>query len=87
MEVLSESTEAFDRGEKFTRFQSWNPSLTDYILVSQHRPQIEHFSRQDDGKWTYLRTTGLDGTLAVESISCTLKLVDVYDRVVFGEIT
>src|SRR5262245_24970651 len=51
VEVLSTSTEAFDRGEKFTRYQTWNPTLTDYLLVSQDQPQVEHFHRQADGSW------------------------------------
>lgn len=84
MEVLSPSTEAFDRGEKFTRYQTWNPTLTDYILVSQDRPQIEHFQRQPDGSWSYHRYAGLESSLTVASIHCTLKLADVYDRVVFA---
>ena len=85
VEALSESTEAFDRGEKFTRFQTWNPSLTDYILVSQEHPQIEHFSRQTDGSWLYRLSTGLDASFVVASISCTLNLADVYERVTFAE--
>jgi Uma2 family endonuclease len=80
-EVLSERTEAFDRGEKFTRFQTWNPSLTDYVLVSQDRAQVEHFTRQPDGTWSYRRTTGLDASVVSASIHCTLKLADVYERV------
>src|SRR5207245_1493978 len=52
LEILSPTTEAFDRGEKFTRLQLCNPTLTDYILVSQERPQIEHYHRQADGEWT-----------------------------------
>ncbi len=81
VEVLSESTEAFDRGEKFTRFQTWNPTLTDYILVAQDRPQLEHYTRQSDGSWSYRLTTGVDASVVIASISCTLKLADVYDRV------
>jgi Uma2 family endonuclease len=80
-EVLSESTEAFDRGEKFNRLQTWNPSLTDYVLVSQHRAQIEHFRRQADGSWSYRLTTGVDASVAMPSINCTLKLADIYERV------
>jgi Uma2 family endonuclease len=85
IEVLSEGTEAFDRGEKFSRFQTWNPTLTDYILVSQKRPEIEHFTRQADGSWSYRRTTGLDASVVIASIECTLKLADVYERVIFTE--
>jgi Uma2 family endonuclease len=88
VEVLSESTEAFDRGEKFTRLQTWNPSLTDYVLVSQDRPQIEHYARQHDSpgrQWAYRLITGLDASLDVASIRCSLKLADVYDRICFAE--
>lgn len=53
IEVLSESTEAFDRGGKFLRYQNWNPSLTDYILVSQFEVIVEHYVRQPDGSWSY----------------------------------
>lgn len=53
IEVLSVSTEGFDRGEKFHRYQLWNPTLTDYVLVSQKAFVVEHFNRQSDGAWTY----------------------------------
>lgn len=82
-EVLSPGTEAFDRGEKFTRYQMWNPTLQDYVLISQDRPQIEHYRRQADGGWSYRRYAGLDASVTLASIECTLKLVDVYERVVF----
>ncbi len=81
-EVLSPSTEAFDRGEKFTRLQNCNPTLSDYI-VSQDRPQVEHLQRKTDGEWTYRLHQGLEANVMIASISCTLKLADVYDRVVF----
>lgn len=86
MEVLSKSTEAFDRGEKFTRYQTWNESLTDYVLVSQDKPQIEHYARQSDGTWTYRLTAGLEASVSIPSIAVTLKLVEVYDRVKFGAV-
>ncbi len=85
IEVLSPATEAFDRGEKFTRLQLCNPTLIDYILVSQDRPQIEHYHRQPDGEWTYRLQIGLESSVTIASIGCTLKFVDVYDRVVFPE--
>jgi Uma2 family endonuclease len=84
-EVLSPSTEAFDRGEKFERYQTWNPTLTDYVLISQDRPQIEHFHRQTDGSWSFNRHSGLDATVTIPSIECSLKLADVYDRIAFPE--
>jgi Uma2 family endonuclease len=86
MEVLSPSTEAFDRGEKFSRYQSWNSTLTDYVLISQDQPRIEHYTRQPDGVWTYRRTIGLEATVDIPSIGCTLMLADVYDRVAFPQL-
>jgi len=85
VEVLSPGTETFDRGEKFARYRAWNPTLTDYVLVSQDRPQIEHYQRQADGSWSSQRHTGLDSSVVLASIACTLKLADVYERVAFPE--
>ena len=83
IEVPSKSTESFDRGEKFHRYQVWNPTLTDYLLVSQNAPIIEHFTRQADGSWSYKIYQGLDRSLTIESIGCELRLADVYDRINF----
>jgi Uma2 family endonuclease len=83
IEVLSESTESFDRGEKFHRYQVWNPTLTDYLLVSQTAPIIEHYSRQPDGSWSYKIYQGLDRSFTISSIVCELRLADVYDRINF----
>jgi Uma2 family endonuclease len=84
MEILSASTEAFDRGEKFLRYQTWNASLTDYLLISQDQPRIEHYTRQADGTWIYRHTIGLAASVEISSIACTLRLADVYDRIVFS---
>jgi Uma2 family endonuclease len=83
IEVLSESTEEFDRGDKFTRYQTCNPTLTDYVLVSQDKPQIEHFEKQANGEWTNQVYVGLDASVPIVSIGCKLSAADVYDRVVF----
>jgi Uma2 family endonuclease len=83
IEVLSESTESFDRGEKFLRYQLWSPTLSDYLLVSQAWPAIEHFIRQPNGSWSYHLYSGLDQRLMINSINCELRLPDVYERVVF----
>ena len=83
IEVLSESTERFDRGVKFHRYQAWNSTLTDYLLVSQSAPVIEHFSRQSDGSWSYKIYQGLDLSLTIESIGCQLRQADIYDRITF----
>jgi Uma2 family endonuclease len=83
VEVLSPSTEAFDRGEKFIRYQTYNPTLTDYLLVAQDQPRVEHFHRLAGGEWFYRLTTGLEASVEIASIGCTLSLADVYDRVEF----
>jgi Uma2 family endonuclease len=83
IELLSPTTEAFDRGEKWSRYQTWLPELSDYILVSQSKPQLEHFHRQSSGKWLYSLVKELEGSLNLASINCTLQLIDVYDRIIF----
>ncbi len=83
IEVLSESTESFDRGEKFERYRIWSPTLSDYLLVSQTRPVIEHLIRQADGGWISYLYTGLEQKLFINSINCDLHLAEVYERVVF----
>lgn len=59
--------------------------MTDYVLVSQNQPQIEHYSRQADGTWLYRLTRGLDNAVNLASIHCVLKLADVFDQVKFAE--
>lgn len=83
IEVLSESTEAFDRGAKFLRYQVWNPTLSDYLLVSQDKPLVEHYARQSDGSWVYRFYQGFDQSAQIHSIDCALSPAEVYDRIVF----
>jgi len=82
VEVLSPSTEAFDRGEKFLRYRTWIDTLTDYVMVSQTMPLIEHYSRREDG-WLLTAASELTGTILIPSIDCQLRLSEVYDRVEF----
>ncbi|MCG3159857.1 MAG: hypothetical protein JMDDDDMK_00882 [Acidobacteria bacterium] len=84
VEVLSKSTEVFDRGEKFIRYRTWLPTLTDYLLVAQGKPMIEHYRRQQNGEWLLTTISGIDATLKIESIGCSLKLSEVYDGVSFS---
>lgn len=84
VEVLSESTELFDRNNKFQRYRMFSPALTDYILVSQDKPMVEHFIRQADESWKLFIHIGLEEILNVESIECRLKLTDIYDRIEFS---
>ncbi len=80
IEVLSPSTEGYDRGRKFRHYQTI-PSLREYVLIAQDAPLIEHFARQADGRWLYAAADGLDTTLALPTIGGTLALADVYELV------
>lgn len=87
IEVLSDSTAEFDRGTKFMRYRSFNPTLTDYILVSQDEPHIEHYIRQaENGEWLLREYYGLDKSFRIDSINCSLTLAEIYDRLEFEEI-
>lgn len=85
VEMLSPTTEAFDRGEKWARYQSWLPELCEYLLVSQTKPRVERYHRQANGEWSYARTEEIESALSLTSVDCTLRLADVYDRVRFRE--
>lgn len=87
IEVLSPATEAFDRGEKWTRYQTWLPELSDYLLVSQTTPQLDHFHRRENGEWLYFLVNNPEQILHLTAIDCTLCLTDVYDRIVFPDET
>jgi Uma2 family endonuclease len=82
-EILSRSTESYDRGEKFERYKTIE-TLTDYVLVSQDRPRLEHFSRQPDGTWSLTEVSALESSLDIASINCRLPLAEVYDRIEFA---
>jgi Uma2 family endonuclease len=81
VEVLSESTEAYDRGKKFAYYQSIG-SLATYVLVAQDSRRVEQYVRQQDGRaWTYTETHGAGAVVEIEAITCDLKLEDVYAKV------
>ncbi|HEX8351516.1 MAG TPA: Uma2 family endonuclease [Pyrinomonadaceae bacterium] len=83
-EVLSRSTQTYDRGEKFERYKSIE-TLRDYVLVLQDRALLEHFSRQPDGTWPRAALEGDDAALMLESVNCRVALADVYDRIEFDK--
>jgi Uma2 family endonuclease len=83
LEVLSPSTEAFDRGTKWARYQSSLPGLRDCVLVSQSRPQIERYYREIGDDWSYARIDDIEATVHIDSIDCRIALKEVYHRIVF----
>ncbi len=82
VEVLSESTESYDRGRKFEMYRTLD-SLTDYLLVAQDEPLVEHYTRLPDNRWVLAGHKGMDAVVAIASIDCTLPLADVYDKIDF----
>jgi Uma2 family endonuclease len=86
IEVLSPSTEAYDRGDKFTYYKSIL-SLREYLLVAQHRPHITHYVRQSTGNWDYEEVNDLAANITLPGINCTLALSDVYRSVEFEPVT
>jgi len=83
MEVLSNSTASYDRGEKFEHYGTL-PSLTDYLLIAQDRAAIEQRVRTDRG-WQLAFHYGLDAVVPLPAIGCELRLSDVYDRIEFTD--
>src|SRR5207247_9983536 len=67
VEVLSPATEAFDRGDKLHRYRRWLPTLTDYVLVAQDRPVIDHYHRTATGRWEVETLEGKGAHLHLDS--------------------
>jgi Uma2 family endonuclease len=80
VEVLSESTEAYDRGGKFAHYRKLE-SLMEYVLIAQTKPHIEHYVRQPDTRWLLAEAERLPDTIHLPSIDCHLALAEVYDKV------
>ncbi|MBI3797413.1 MAG: Uma2 family endonuclease [Deltaproteobacteria bacterium] len=83
IEVLSPSTEAYDRGGKFGHYRKLD-SLQEYVLISQEEPHVEHYVRQSDTQWLLSEASSEQGSIQLPSISCTLALAEVYEKVEFG---
>ena len=84
LEILSDSTEAYDRGVKFAHYQ-WIPSFKEYILISQHFCRVERFFRQNDNTWIYSEFHDLNNTISIQTIHCELSLQDIYGKIKFNE--
>ena len=81
VEVLSPSTESYDRDETFAHYRRLE-SLREYVLIAQETCRVEHFRREGD-HWVLTEISGPDAELAISSLGCSIKLRDIYDRVEF----
>jgi Uma2 family endonuclease len=80
VEVLSDSTEGYDRGKKFLHYRAI-PSLQEVVFIAQDRASVESYRRADDGQWILSASSHLDCDHHLTSIQCDLPLADVYDKV------
>ena len=77
VEVLSESTRNYDRGDKFQQYRGI-PSFREYLLVDQAKAHVERHTKQPDGTWSLWETDSLDDAVRLESIAVTLPAAEIY---------
>jgi len=82
IEVLSPSTESYDRGKKFQHYRALD-SLQEYVLIAQDQARIERYLRQPSGEWLLSDAVGLEAVIDLPSIQCKLALADVYAKISF----
>jgi Uma2 family endonuclease len=84
VEVLSDSTEAFDRSYKFTYYKSI-PSFTEYILIAQDRPHVSQFVKQADNSWLNHEFNSLEESFHLASLGCDVALTELFEEIAFPE--
>lgn len=77
LEVLSESTAAFDRGSKFSHYRTL-PSLKEYVLISQTEAMVDTYYRTDDGTWEIRTIIGREEMVQLKSLDCEIRMADIY---------
>lgn len=82
VEVLSPSTERYDRGKKMQRYFQI-PTMEEYLLAAQSEPRVESFLRQTDGSWRFSFAEGLDAKIELKSISLEIPLIEIYSNIEF----
>ncbi|HSL72022.1 MAG TPA: Uma2 family endonuclease [Longimicrobiales bacterium] len=81
IEVVSDSTERYDRGRKAEHYRQIE-SLQEYLLAAQDKARIERYRRQGEREWVLTEAIGLEESVPLDSVGCVLPLRDVYDRVI-----
>jgi Uma2 family endonuclease len=82
VEVLSESTEAYNRGKKFEHYRRI-PSFREYLLIAQDRCRVEQYVKQDDGRWLFSEVSDRQSVIKLPSLNCELAVAEIYDKVEF----
>lgn len=83
VEVLSASTESYDRGRKFEHYRSL-ACFQEYLLVHQDRLYVEHYIRQDNNTWLFSEYRNPDDIIRIDAADCCLNLEEVYERALSG---
>ena len=84
VEVLSRSTEAHDRGDKFKYYRSI-PGFSEYLLVSQYQPAVDHYIKSGQDDWLMRSYEGPQASVTLQSVEVQLGFVDIYEDIVFKE--
>jgi Uma2 family endonuclease len=77
VEVLSPSTEGYDRGKKFELYRTIE-TFREYVIVHQDRRHVEHYSKQDDGSWVLREHSGMEGSVSIARLGATISLGELY---------
>lgn len=81
-EVLSKSTESYDRGKKFEHYRTI-PTFKEYILIDQYRMHVDQFSKTEDGRWFFSEYDGEAAVLSLTSVQFKIPLADIYQDIEF----
>ena len=84
VEVLSDSTEAYDRSGKFAAYRTI-PSFQEYVLIDQHDRHVEQYYKTEPRKWIFSEHDGAEAILSLNSVPFEITLADLYDKVEFEE--
>jgi Uma2 family endonuclease len=84
VEVLSEPTEKYDRGKKFEHYRQI-ASLEEYLMIGQNSYDVELYTRNRDGSWTFSSLNTQGASVVLSSVQCTLRVEDIYEKVETGE--
>jgi Uma2 family endonuclease len=82
VEVLSDSTEKYDRGVKSSHYRRV-PSLKELVLISQDRPMVECYRRHEEGGWLLTEASALEQELVLDSVGIAIPLAEIYRNVEF----
>lgn len=81
VEVLSDSTQGYDRGDKFEAYRTI-PTFQEYLLIDQYKPRVEQFVRQSESQWLFTEYKGLEAQIGLASVPVELVLKDLYEGVI-----